>query len=215
MPRLLIVAAWTLLPGLLATGETIPSASSTPASPVAIFMDFDSTPGSFSLEIMKHEADKLLRPAGIRLDWRLVRDNDGKQGFSGVVMLKFKGRCRAENWSQPTDLGSWGDEALTLGATQVSKGRVLPFSEVKCDEIRKALAYVRPEADQAERQRALGLALGRVVAHELYHILARTTNHTTEGLAKAYQSLRDLVSPGDLGFDGKDSEAIREGFLEN
>jgi hypothetical protein len=216
MPRLMIVVACTLLPGLLvARGETIADASSTPAPSVAIFMDFDSTPGSSSVEIMKHEVDELLKPAGIRLDWRLVRDNDGKQGFSGVVLLKFKGRCRAESWSQPTDLGSWGDQALTLGATQVSNGRVLPFSEVKCDEVRKALAYVKPGAGQAERQRALGLALGRVVAHELYHILAGTTAHASEGLAKAYQSLTDLVSSGQLGFDPKTAEAIREGFLEN
>jgi hypothetical protein len=56
------------------------------------------------------------------------------------------------------------------------------------------------------------MALGRVVAHELYHILARTTSHATGGLAKASQSLRDLIRPDDLEFQRKEAEAIHNAF---
>ena len=117
-----------------------------------------------------------------------------------------------EGWARPgNDFGTLG-ETDALGSTQVGQGRVLPFSEVECDHIRKALAYMRPGSNQLERQNALGLALGRVVAHELYHILTRTTTHATAGLAKASQSLRDLVALREIGFQEADSQAIRNSF---
>jgi hypothetical protein len=117
-----------------------------------------------------------------------------------------------EGWSQPAnDFGTLG-ETDALGSTQVAQGRVLPFSEVECDQIRKALAYMHPGSNQLERQNALGLALGRVVAHELYHVLTRTTSHATAGLAKASQSLRDLVALREIGFQDADSQAIRNSF---
>ena len=44
-----------------------------------------------------------------------------------------------------------------------------------------------------ERNRRYGRALGRVVAHELYHILANTTDHSRHGLAKALLTVSELV----------------------
>lgn len=93
----------------------------------------------------------------------------------------------------------------TLGSTEVSNGHVLPFGKVECDQVRKALFFLTPGADFRERQRALGMALGPVVAHELYHILARTTSHATGRLPKASQSLRDLIRPDDLQISAQGS----------
>jgi hypothetical protein len=78
--------------------------------------------------------------------------------------------------------------------------------------VRKALAYVAPGAGLIARQQALGLALGRVVAHELYHILGNTAAHAGEGLAKASEILRDLVSSGDLSFDPGAAAMIHKGL---
>jgi hypothetical protein len=50
-----------------------------------------------------------------------------------------------------------------------------------------------------------------VVAHELYHILARTTGHATAGMAKASQSLRDLVGSREIPFQESDFQAIGNG----
>jgi hypothetical protein len=66
----------------------------------------------------------------------------------------------------------------------VNHGEVMPYAEIQCDQIRTGLAGVRLGPSQKDRQRALGLALGRVVAHELYHVLAKTTAHAEHGLAK-------------------------------
>lgn len=202
---------------LLASGQTVPKANPNPS--VGVFMDFDgdSAPGAAPLEIMKNEVDKLLKPSGISLNWRLAKENRGNQAFSGLVVLKFNGKCRVEGWTSPvemppaSDFGSLGEES-TLGATRVAGGRVLPYSEVECDAIKKALAYLPPGTGRKEEQRALGLAMGRVVAHELYHVLASTTAHAVRGLANATESLQDLISPADLGFDAGASRAIGESF---
>jgi hypothetical protein len=44
------------------------------------------------------------------------------------------------------------------------------------------------------RNIVFGRALGRVVAHELYHILALTTEHAEAGVAKPSFSAQDLMS---------------------
>ena len=49
-----------------------------------------------------------------------------------------------------------------------------------------------------------------MVAHELYHVLARTTGHAVDGLTKATQSFRDLVS-GSLRLGDGAAAAIRSG----
>jgi hypothetical protein len=200
MIRVFILAAGCL-------GLSLASAQSVPA--VGVFLDFDSVPGASSVEVMKKEVNSLLK--GVDLNWRLLADNHGDERFAGLVVFRFKGKCKVEPWGQPeAESGTH-----TLGATRVVNGRVLPFSEVQCDEVLRALTYLRPEASQRERQRALGLALGRVVAHELYHMLAHTTAHAAQGLARAVESLQDLVSDSvPMVFRAEDSAAIRKGLVD-
>jgi hypothetical protein len=202
MVRVLALAAGAAFSALLAICQS-------PAKPsVGVFLDFDSAPGQNSVEIMKHEVEHLLKASGVSVDWRLATDNHGNETFAGLVVLKFKGKCKVEAWQQDPVRGA----TTTLGTTQVSNGHVLPFSEVKCDAVKEALSYLPAGANQIERQQAFGLAMGRVVAHELYHILARTTGHAARGLAKAAESLQDLVSGQGMPFRAEDSEAIRKGL---
>jgi hypothetical protein len=203
MARVFVLAAGAAISALLAQCQTPTGKPS-----VGVFLDFDSVPGKKSVEIMKHEVDELLRPSGVSLDWRLAGENHGDESFAGLVVLKFKGKCKVEAWQQAAVPG----RTSTLGTTQVSEGHVLPFSEVKCDAVKEALSYLRPGANQGERTNAFGLAMGRVVAHELYHILARTTGHAARGLARAAESLQDLVSLEGMPFRAEDNEAIRKGL---
>jgi hypothetical protein len=179
-------------------------------SPVAIFMQFDQPPGSAALAGMKREVEKLLGPAGILPDWRLLDENRGDVSYTNLVLLRFKGKCRAEGWRRQTASAlRIAGESGAMGTSRVSAGRVLPFSEVECDVVREALGYLPPGVKDA--QFALGLALGRVVAHELYHVLANTTGHGRSGLAKPAESLRDLVSAKEQPFAEEDARAIRTG----
>jgi hypothetical protein len=159
---------------------------------------------------MQREVAGLLKPAGIHVNWRLLRENHGDETYSRLVVLKFIGSCRADWAVQPHD----EDEAenIAVGDTKVTQGHVLPYSEVRCDAVRRALSYLAPATSKEQRQEALGLAMGRVVAHELYHVLAHTASHAERGLAKASQPLKELISKQAIIFREQDAEAIRKGF---
>jgi hypothetical protein len=92
----------------------------------------------------------------------------------------------------------------------VAEGRILPYTELRCDEIGKALAFLRPGSGIKDRQLALGRALGRVLAHELYHILANAKTHGANGLARAVEPLPDLISPKSAGFIDLDWKAVTD-----
>jgi hypothetical protein len=61
------------------------------------------------------------------------------------------------------------------------------------------LPSLRPMSAE-ERNAAFGRALGRVMAHEIYHIIGETTAHQTRGVAKAALSVQDLMG-NTLDFD--------------
>jgi hypothetical protein len=186
----------------------VPSAFAQSVPSVGVFLDFDSVPGTASVEVMKKEVNTLLK--GISLKWRMLNENHGNELFAGLVVFKFKGSCKVEAWDQQS---TPAPGSRTVGETKVVNGNVMPFSEVECDEVRRALSYMRPDSSHRERQKALGLALGRVVAHELYHMLAHTTAHAARGLAKAAESLDDLVSDSiPMVFRPEDRAAIRQGL---
>jgi hypothetical protein len=210
MVRVFVLVAWAAVSVSPAFAEDPDVPKGKPS--VGVYLDFDSVPGVVPLEIMKREVDKILKPSGVALDWRLTRENHGDEAFAGLVVLRFRGKCKIETWtSAESDLPRLGDDTQTLGTTKVANGHVLPFSEVRCDQVKKALAYLH--SDQKDRQRAFGLALGRVVAHELYHILARTTSHAAMGLAKATEPLEELIAPRGLFFRDQETRAIRNSFI--
>ncbi|HUK16983.1 MAG TPA: hypothetical protein VLW65_11250 [Bryobacteraceae bacterium] len=199
MPRIFLWAACAVF-------SVLPLPAQQPR--VGIFMDFERVPGPAAVAAMEQEVNQLLKPAGITLDWRLAKENRGNLSFASLVVLRFKGSCKVEPLpGSAGDFGSFG-ETHALASTTVSGGRVLPFSEVECDEVRGALRFLRAGAGLKERQLALGRALGRVVAHELYHIFARTTAHGARGLAKPSQSLEELVSVEGPKFGEDDSRAM-------
>jgi hypothetical protein len=167
---------------------------------IGVFIVFDAAPSARSVAEMKNEAAKLLGSAGYEVDWRTLSQNHGNESFANVMLVKFHGKCRLE---YPVSGVPEGD--ITLASTKVEAGHVLPFSDVQCDTIRKALSY----ATRGDRQRALGLALGRVVAHELYHFLANTTKHATIGLAAASHDWVELFSGTPSFRDGDFAGAAR------
>src|SRR5689334_12403093 len=93
------------------------SASDPKILPLGIFMDFDVKPGEAAVKAMEDEVVQLLHSTGIDLNWRLTRENRGNEIFSNLVVLKFKGLCRAGGPPPASpDFGTLG-ETRTLGAT--------------------------------------------------------------------------------------------------
>jgi hypothetical protein len=79
-----------------------------------------------------------------------------------------------------------------LAMTHSVNGELLPFGEVECDRVRTALQRTvgrgNPEAHQTE----YGVALARVMAHEIYHMLEKSAAHTKDGLSKEALSATEL-----------------------
>jgi hypothetical protein len=99
------------------------------------------------------------------------------------------------------------DERGPLGMAYSSNGEILHFGAVECDRVRRCLQRVtgggRPEQHQAQ----YGAALGIVVAHEIYHMIAGAKEHTRDGLTKESLSARELLD-GELSIPGVAREAL-------
>jgi hypothetical protein len=190
MERLCYVAIFSALMAgfLLGGGEA--------DSPIALLTNFENTPSDISVQEMKKEFGRLMKSTGLEFDWRQVPQLKEVKTDPEGIRLKFKGNCHTGGPQPPeiSELAPYG-ESFALASTKVSKGRVLPDSEVQCDQIRKCLG-ARAGTTQLQRDLLLGRAMGRVVAHELYHILVGTTKHAGKGVVKAIQSTADLVSEG-------------------
>ena len=71
----------------------------------------------------------------------------------------------------------------TLGRTMVTDGVVLPFIEINCAQISGAIRSHVIGKQPGERERLLGRAIARVLAHEIFHVLTRSHHHSAEGVA--------------------------------
>jgi hypothetical protein len=138
-------------------------------------LDADST------DVMHAEVQRLLAPAGLDIVWKNSAERKTGEDFELVAVASFDGSC-----SLPESAAS--ATPVSLADTSISDGRILPFFHVDCSRISQMLG------SQVEAP-ALGRALGRVIAHELYHIVAQTAEHHDSGVAKAAFSIRDLKNP--------------------
>jgi hypothetical protein len=78
---------------------------------------------------------------------------------------------------------------LELANASVRDGKALPFAELHCDWVS---AFLRPWR-KAEQAASLGIAMGRVIAHELYHMLTNTLTHGVGPLSKASVASEELA----------------------
>jgi hypothetical protein len=141
-----------------------------------------------TFEVLKGEVSSILSPMERHFDWRQIgRFNDGH--FSReIVVVTFIGRC------DPSAQLSGHLDIRMLGWTHISDGQILPFSDIDCDRIHQ---LINPELSAFPieyQEAALGRAVGRVVAHELYHVFAQTTRHESDGVSKSSFAARELVA---------------------
>ena len=68
--------------------------------------------------------------------------------------------------------------------------------EVDCDRLRTVLRSDLEGRDASGWSLMFGRALGRVLAHEMYHVLAHTAKHGRTGVTKGALSARELTAPG-------------------
>jgi hypothetical protein len=153
----------------------------------ALYLHFDSTPSPLFVRTMKQELGLIL--TGFDLHW--IGKNDSvpaSKTYRRSFIVRFRGNCAVV----PGQTGIEIADRVVLGDSILAGGSILPYSEIDCDRV---LAFLRT-ANLAEvgQEARLGRASGRVLAHELYHVLLQTSAHSSKGLAKAVHSPSSLLS---------------------
>ncbi len=157
---------------------------------------------------MRKEIEKVVLVPDLNIVWRQLDASRSQEVFDHVLVARFRGSCDV------SDLPPAADCDNVLGFTHLSDGVILPFVEVDCERIRTLLRREFRRRSRPVRELLLGRALARVLAHELYHVLAVTSKHGARGIAKAHMSADDLVC-GDLAFEDGDLTKIRMHLFPN
>jgi len=100
-----------------------------------------------------------------------------------------------------------------LGWAHKVNGTILPFTDLACDNIRGTIESADLPQSHVQANVMLGRAMGRVLAHELYHIVADTAEHGGEGVSQSALSARELTS-GQLELQPSDVDAIQSGLCQ-
>jgi hypothetical protein len=90
----------------------------------------------------------------------------------------------------------------------VVDGKVLPFSWLDCTALNRFLAPVASAKQKAQQDELYGRSMARLLAHELYHVLAQTDDHAASGIAKARFSAADLLADH-LDFETAELDRLR------
>ncbi len=171
-------------------------------APITLYTQFQQAPPAGVLQALQEEVEAIMAPIGLRFEWRDLGKTGGHEVSAELAVVTFKGRCDA------ADLTSRSRFEGALGWTHVSDGQILPFTDINCDRVRQltqsGLRVFRAE----DRAANYGRALGRVLAHELYHIFANTTRHGSIGVAKESYNMQDLLAD-DFQFQAKESRMLQ------
>jgi hypothetical protein len=194
MRHVLFCAIWLTA---LSSAALCPRAN---AAGLTIVLDFQGPHSQRSVDEMKREFEGIMKDSGVTFDWRL-REQVQQEVFGNLVVVRFKGKCILE------PVGYLYDERGPLAFTYSTDGVVQPYSQVACDKVTASVRSAMFGGDFARADELLGRALGRVVAHELVHMLSKSGAHGREGIAKSALSGKRLISP-ELRLDSADLERI-------
>ena len=155
---------------------------------LTVILNFKGPYSRTSLKQMKHESGLILKPSGVLLDWRILGE-DPAASDTNLVVMTFKGAC--EYGPSPTY-----DEPSPLAVTRTAAGELLPFGEVDCDRVVNSARSAMSGSDYARGDLLVGRAMGRVVAHELVHMLTKSAQHGAEGVERPFLAFRQATDRG-------------------
>ena len=151
------------------------------------------------------ETERIFEPGGIELRFDLSPENDSSRPFLTVLVQPRPARFKVHGCSRDR-------HDHRLGRTQLRSRRITLWSEQVARAVdgnwdRKELADV----DDGIYARALG----RVLAHELGHLLLRLNGHRVRGLMRSAFSHQSLTGRGRRAFRlaEEDLQAIRNTLL--
>jgi hypothetical protein len=177
------------------------AAPSVLAEGVTIVLDFQGPRSDESVNEMKREFEGIMKNSSLTFDWK-SRTQVEQSSVTNLVVVRFKGTCVLK------PVPYLYDERGPLAFTYTTDGTVQPFSEVACDQVTRVVRSAMSGGDFAKANLLMGRALGRVLAHEVMHILTRSGSHGREGVAKTALSGTQLIAP-ELRLASADLERIQ------
>ena len=158
---------------------------------------------------MQTEVSSIWSPYGVRIQWSAppggVSCAQALGSFDVLVDVK---RLRASGTSKPVLGGTWmtpsGIDRAPIRIDRDATEQLIRSLAV--EELYRRLG--RPDLDSTD----VGRALGRVLAHEIGHILLGTSQHQRRGLMRAVFFAADLVDPQPKTYDlsSEEVECLRE-----
>jgi hypothetical protein len=170
---------------------------------LSLFLNFDTTPSSVFVRAMEKELAAILEPADLHLHWLAPKQKAASDTWRSMI-FSFHGNCAVGSGDFVPPI-----KIFALANTPVSGGVVQPYSRMDCDQLRDFLEAYAPSHLGEEAR--LGRAMGRILAHELYHVLLQTRLHSKTGIAKAVHTPAALLGRS-LKFENGELEKIRERY---
>lgn len=167
-----------------------------------LYTQYAQAPPEAVRHALQEEVERIMSPLGFVFEWRDIADPTGQRVSAELALITFEGRCDT-GIATPS-----GKRSGPLGWTHISDGQILPFTSVSCDRVREIVQPILVTSHSEARPGIYGHALARVLAHELYHIFARTQHHGSLGVAKESYSMWDLVD-AEFRFEDKESNLLR------
>jgi len=206
--RTLHVVICACFAGVLALPPGAQAASKSPSdvtrspSDVTVILNFEGPGSQISIDTMEREAGLILKSSGLQLGWGMM-GQDPHAEYKDLVVVTFRGSCEFDPWRSQTL------EPGPFAFTHITNGEVMPFAEVNCDRVLSAVRDAMLGRGYAGVDQFIGRALGRVVAHELVHMLTRSTQHRSHGLQQPALSPRQLIEP-QLSLDAFDVNRLQQ-----
>src|ERR1019366_4698611 len=155
---------------------------------ITIVLDFQGPRSEQSVAEMKREFTGIMKDTAVRFDFR-SRSQASQEALTDLVVVRFKGKCVLD------PVGYLYDERGPMAFTYSTDGAVQPFSEVACEKVTSAVRSAMSGGGFASADVLLGRALGRVLAHEVVHMLSKSGAHGHTGVAKTALSGSQLIAP--------------------
>ncbi|QOY88744.1 hypothetical protein [Paludibaculum fermentans] len=174
---------------MLCFAGAVLTAHAAQASRVGILVNVPPTTPAAVIEALQAETEEALKNSGMELLWTFSQGEAARETYDRVVSLRLIGRCvpvRPEIVRR----------SHVLGFTHISDGTVLPFVEINCDTVLRVMESGSPWVTPYLPPTVFGRALGRVLVHEMLHVLTVSSAHDREGLTKPAFNRTDLTLGG-------------------
>lgn len=114
------------------------------------------------------------------------KESASYEGQPTILDVSFTGRCGAVAQDKRVVPGP-------LGWVPNVDGEIQPFIHISCERIADSVSVLLNSQPRTVERQLLARATGRVMAHEILHVLKQSTNHTHSGVLKSALAPEELT----------------------